>query len=69
MMLNGKERAIDDLKKQYREAMTRADGLRMTATAQPTREQSAEYIRQAKSEQDKAMGYLKLAEILARTDM
>jgi hypothetical protein len=68
-MLDGKERAIEDLQKQFREAMIRAGGLRTNATTQPTREQSAECIRQAKVEQDKAMGYLKQAEILARTDL
>jgi hypothetical protein len=62
-MLEAKKRAIDDLKRHYREAMTRADGFRTAATAQPTREQSAECMRQAKFEQDKAMRYLEQVEI------
>ncbi len=58
-MTDGKECAIKAMMKQCREAIVRARTFRAEA---------AEYTRLARYELDKATGYLKQAEILARTN-
>ena len=58
-MTDGEKRAIKALMKQCREAIGRARTFRAEAT---------EYTRLACYELDKATGYLKQAEILARTN-
>ncbi len=69
-MLGRKNLAIEHLKKQYANAIARADALQVLAVAaQPTEEQATEFKRLAGFEMDKARGYLKHAEILAKTDL
>jgi hypothetical protein len=58
-MTDGKERAIEELKKQCREAIDRADTFRA---------QAVEYIRSARFEIDKAKGYLKQVDVLAKEE-
>ncbi len=67
-MLDGKNLAIEHLKKQYADAIARADALHTLAAAQGNEVQAAEYRRSAGFEMDKARGYLKQAEILTKTD-
>jgi hypothetical protein len=58
--------AVKELRKNWRETLDRARGLRKLAAAQPTAELAEVYFEQARFEIDKARGYLKQASALER---
>src|ERR1051326_7324098 len=66
-MLSGKQRAIEDLRKRFREARIRAQELGRKAATESNADLALQYRRQAHFEYDKAKGYLKHAKILAES--
>lgn len=65
-MSSGEELAIQELVRNYREALNRAKAFRKIAATQQTVTQATEYRQQARFEMDKARGYLKHANFLRK---
>jgi hypothetical protein len=60
------QRVVEYLRRQFRNALDRADALKKRAAAQPSKELADEYSLQAHWEEDKAKGYLNQAKSLAQ---
>jgi hypothetical protein len=60
------QRVVEYLRRQFRDALDRADAWKKRAAAQPSKELADEYSRQAHWEEDKAKGYLNQAKSLAQ---
>jgi hypothetical protein len=62
-----KQDAIQQLKKQFWETMSKAEALRNIAATQHGEEDAARFIRRAEAEEDRAKGFLREAEILEKS--
>ena len=64
-MIEGRQVAIDALRKHHSDALSKAKEFRKLAGRQTTKEEADLYIQQAHEEEAKAQGYLRHVEILS----
>jgi len=68
-MADSKQQTIEQLKKQFWETSAKAEALRNIAATQHNREDVVRFIQRAEAEEEKAREYLKVIEVLEKSEL